>query len=142
MKNESFVIERILNAPVAKVWQAIANKDEMKQWYFDVPAFEPTIGFEFSFIAKTNKGEVYTHLCKVTEVIKNKKLTYSWQYKSYKGISYVSFELFEEGDKTKLKLTHEGIETIAVNGSDFSKEKFAEGWTYITTSLQQYLAKN
>ncbi len=41
MKNEPFVIERILNAPVERVWRAITDKDEMKNWYFDIPEFKP-----------------------------------------------------------------------------------------------------
>jgi len=143
MKKESVVIERTLNAPVSKIWKVITNNDELKHWYFNIAAFEPTVGFEFSFVGKTEEGIEYIHLCKITEVIKNKKLTYSWQYKGYKGISYVSFELFEEGDKTRLKLTHEGIESIAVNGADFVKENFAKGWTYIIgTSLQKYVENN
>jgi len=140
MKKQSFSIERILNASVDKVWAAITDKDAMKQWYFDVSAFEPKIGFEFTFVGKAEKGATYTHLCKITELIKNKKLTYTWQYKGYEGISYVSFELFEEGPRTRLKLTHTGIETIAVNGAGFAKENFVAGWTYlIGTSLPEYL---
>ena|ERR1700744_161364 len=115
----------------------------MKQWYFDVSSFEPTIGFEFSFVGKTEKGEAFIHLCKITELIKYKKLTYIWQYEGYEGISYVSFELFEEGQKTRLKLTHTGIETIAVNGPDFAKDNFIAGWIHlIGTSLPEYLIKN
>jgi hypothetical protein len=48
--------------------------------------------------------------------------------------------LFEEGQKTRLKLIYTGIETIAVNGLDFAKENFVAGWTYlIGTSLPEYL---
>jgi uncharacterized protein YndB with AHSA1/START domain len=141
MKNEPFIIERILNAPIAKVWSALTSKDEMKQWYFDIAAFQPKVGFEFNFTAG-NEGRTYTHLCKITEVVEGKKLTYSWQYKGYEGISYVSFELFEEGNKTKLKLTHQGLETFANNGADFQKESFSQGWNYIIgKSLPGYLEK-
>jgi len=75
-------------------------------------------------------------------VIKQKKLSYTWRYENYEGNSLVSFELFAEGDKTKLKLTHKGIETFANNGNDFKKESFAEGWNYIVgKSLPAYLEK-
>ena len=36
MKNEPFVIERTYNATAEKVWQAITDKNQMKQWYFDI----------------------------------------------------------------------------------------------------------
>lgn len=142
MKEEPFVIERRYSAPVEKVWKAITDKDEMKQWYFDLSEFKPVVGFEFQFTGEGHKGEKYLHLCKITDVVPNKKLTYSWRYDGYEGNSFVTFELFEEGDKTRLKLTHEGLETFPMNNPDFAKESFAEGWTYIVgKSLKEFVEK-
>jgi uncharacterized protein YndB with AHSA1/START domain len=141
MKKAPFTIERTYNAPIATVWKAITDKKEMRKWYFDVSDFKPELGFEFSFEGN-NEDRVYIHLCKVVDVIEGKKISYSWSYKDYKGLSFVTFELFEEGKKTRLKLTHDGIETIAVNGPDFAKENFVQGWTHIVgTSLKDYLEK-
>ena len=95
MKQEPFVIERTFNAPVSKVWKAITDKDDMKQWYFDISAFKPEVGFEFEFTAGDDKMK-YHHLCKITEVVPGKKLTYSWKYKGYEGMSYVTFELLKK----------------------------------------------
>ena len=137
--NNPFVIERTLNAPVAKVWKAITDKDEMKQWYFDLSEFKPEVDFEFQFPGEGTKGEKYIHLCKITEVIAGKKIAYSWRYDGYNGNSLVTFELFEEGDKTRLQLTHEGLETFPTSNADFAKESFAEGWTHIIgTSLKKF----
>ncbi len=69
-----FVTERIYNATVDKVWKAITDKDQMKQWYFDLAEFWPEAGFEFQFYGQGKEGEQYLHLCKITEVIKEKKL--------------------------------------------------------------------
>jgi uncharacterized protein YndB with AHSA1/START domain len=138
MSNQPFVIEQEYDAPVSNVWDAIANNEQLKKWYFQIPDFRPVAGFEFSF-SGGKKGE-YKHLCVVTEVIPAKKLTYSWRYEGYPGNSFVSFELFEEGKKTKLKLTHTGLESFKEAGSDFRPEKFAEGWSYILcTSLKGFL---
>lgn len=142
--NELFVIERTYNAPVEKVWKALTDKNEMKKWYFDLKEFRPEIGFVFEFTGQTKTGEKKYHVCEITDVIKNKKLRHSWTYVGHEGISYVTFELFDEGNKTRLKLTHEGLETFPVTpNNDFAKENFAEGWTYIIgKSLQEYLEKN
>ena len=43
------VIERTFNAAVSVVWNAITDKDQMKQWYFDLPDFKPVMGLEFQF---------------------------------------------------------------------------------------------
>jgi uncharacterized protein YndB with AHSA1/START domain len=138
MSNQPVVIERIYDVPVSKLWDAITNNEKLKKWYFQIYDFKPIVGFEFSFSGGA-KGE-YKHLCKVTEVIPEKKLTYSWRYEGYPGNSFVSFELIEEGNKTKLKLTHVGLESFKDAGVDFASDKFAEGWTYILgTSLIKYL---
>lgn len=140
MKNEPFVIERTFEASIAEVWQAITDKDEMKQWYFDLTAFKPEAGFEFQFTGGTPENQ-YLHLCKVTEAVTRKRLTYSWRYDGYPGISYVTFELFAEGINTRLRLTHSGLESFPPE-PDFKKENFAEGWTYIIgTSLAEFLEK-
>ncbi|HXA02822.1 MAG TPA: SRPBCC domain-containing protein [Cytophagaceae bacterium] len=131
MKNESLVVERTYNALIEKVWKAITDKNDMKQWYFDLPGFKPEVGFEFQFTGGKDENNPYLHLCKITEVIPNEKLTYSWRYDGYEGISYVTFELFAEGNKTKLKLTHAGLETFPASNADFAKRNFAEGWTSI-----------
>jgi uncharacterized protein YndB with AHSA1/START domain len=139
MKQEPIVVERMLNASSDKVWKAITNKEDMKQWYFDIADFQPEVGNEFSFEGG-NEGRTYTHLCKITELVQGKKLKYSWRYKGYEGISYVTFELFPEGNKTRLKLTHEGLETFPQDLPDFKKENFVEGWTYlIGTSIKNFV---
>jgi uncharacterized protein YndB with AHSA1/START domain len=142
MKNEPFVIERTFNASLRQVWKAITDKDEMKKWYFDLPEFRPEIGFEFHFMGGPEDRQ-YKHLCKVTEVVKERKLTYSWRYDGYEGNSFVTFELFEEGDDTRVKLTHTGLETFPKENKDFAPSNFAEGWTSIIgKSLMEYLKKN
>lgn len=138
---EPFVIERLLNAPVALVWKAISNKEEMKKWYFDLAEFKPEVGFEFSFTGGSEEKS-YLHLCKVTVAEEEKKLAYTWRYDEYEGNSEVTFELFAEGDKTRLVLTHTGLETFPKNNKDFARESFEEGWTFIIgKSLPEYLEK-
>lgn len=134
MNAAPFVIERTYAAPVSAVWQAITDREQMKQWYFDLEAFRPEVGFEFQFSGKGNEGQHYLHLCKVLEVVTERKLSYSWRYEGYPGSSIVTFELFPEGDHTRLRLTHSGLETFPPM-ADFAKESFAAGWTELIGSL-------
>jgi uncharacterized protein YndB with AHSA1/START domain len=131
MKTEPFVIERTLNVSAERVWKAITDREQMKQWYFDLSDFKPEMGFEFTFPGKGNEGQDYTHLCKITKVEPGKLLQYGWAYKNYPGKSFVTFELFPEGNATRIKLTHEGLETFPQDTKDFAKESFAGGWTYL-----------
>jgi len=142
MINEPFVIERTYNAPAEKVWKAITDKNEMKQWYFDLAEFKAEVGFEFQFTGGPSPEKQYVHLCKISEVIPGRKLTHSWRYDGYEGNSFVTFELFDEGNKTRLKLTHAGLETFPKENPDLAKHNFAEGWTdIIGRSLKEYVEK-
>lgn len=137
---QSVIKEVLLNAHVSKVWKAITDKEDMKQWYFDIAGFKPEVGCEFEFEGG-KEDRCYLHLCKITEVIPEKKLSYSWKYDGYQGNSLVTFELFQEGNKTRLKLTHEGLETLGDN-PDFARENFVEGWTYlIEKSIKEFIEK-
>jgi uncharacterized protein YndB with AHSA1/START domain len=124
-----------------KVWEALTDTNEMKQWYFDIASFKPEVGFEFEFTAGLPEKS-YLHKCRATEVVAGKKLSYSWRYDGYPGNSIVTFELFEEGKKTRLKLTHEGLETFPNHIPDFAKESFAKGWAHIVgINLKDFVEK-
>jgi len=138
MSHEPFVIERTYPAPIQKVWTALTDKDEMKTWYFDLKEFKPEVGFQFEFTGGP-KDRPYLHKCQVTQVIPGRKIAYSWRYEGYPGNTEVIFELFEEGNSTRLKLTHAGLETFPANNPDLDAKNFAEGWTAITAQLGSYL---
>lgn len=140
MNTEPFVIERTYNVTADRVWQAITDRDKMAEWYFNLNEFKPEVGFEFEFEGGPPE-KTFRHLCKVMEVIQGKKLTHSWRYDGYAGDSFVTWELFAEGDKTRVKLTHEGIETFP-QIPEFDKKNFEMGWTDITgRMLPEYLEK-
>lgn len=140
MSTNPITVEESIHASPEQVWKALTNKDAMKQWYFDLDAFKPEPGFEFQFTGQGLKGEQYLHLCKILEVIPQQKLKHSWTYKGFEGYSVVSFELFAEGEKTNVRLTHEGVESFPADKEDFARQNFVEGWTYIIkTALKNFL---
>jgi uncharacterized protein YndB with AHSA1/START domain len=135
---EALVIERTFNAPISRVWKALTDVEEMRHWYFDLKEFRAEPGFEFEFTVE-HEGMSYHHICKVTDVIPEKKIAYTWRYKGYEGDSLVTVELFADGDKTRLKLTHEGLETFPKTPS-FARDNFKQGWTQIIgSSLKEFV---
>jgi uncharacterized protein YndB with AHSA1/START domain len=134
---EAIVIDRTLNVPVARVWEALNDVGKIRHWYFDLKEFKPKAGFEFEFVVE-HEGHSYHHLCRVTEVIPQRKLAYTWRYKGERGDSLVTFELFAEGEKTRLKLTHTGIETFPKTPA-YARKNFEAGWTGIATELENFL---
>lgn len=143
MEKEVFIIEQTYPAPVASDWNALTDKNEMKLWYFDLPEFKPLVGCEFQFWGGPAEDRQYKHLCRVEEVIPNKKIAYSWRYEGYPGNTLVSFELSGTDTGTRLKLTHEGLESFPSDVPDLARENFVQGWTWIIgTSLKNFIENN
>jgi uncharacterized protein YndB with AHSA1/START domain len=142
MKNEPIVIETTFNVPINKVWKAITDKDEMKQWFFHtIDSFKPEIDFETKFNVKSGDRD-FLHVWKVTKVVPGKEITLNWKYEGYTGNSFVKFELSSRNDHTKLKLTHQGQETFPQDIPEFSRESCTAGWNYfIAESLRKFLEK-
>lgn len=127
--NTQLVVERTYNAPVSKVWQALTDNEQMKQWYFKLADFKAEVGFEFEFSGGPPERS-YLHKCVVTEVVPLKKLAHTWRYDGYPGNSTVTWELFEQGDQTLVRLTHTALETFPAD-PDFARGNFEMGWNSI-----------
>ncbi len=132
------IVERTLKAPVGRVWEALTDVDQMRGWYFDLKEFKAEVGFEFEFVVE-HEGHTYHHLCKVTEVIPQKKIAYTWRYKGEPGNSLVTIELFPENGRTRLHLTHDGLETFPQTPT-YARKNFEAGWnTIIGTELANFV---
>ncbi len=144
MEKAQVVIERTYNAPVERVWKAITDIDQMKQWYMPaLTSFEPKVGFQTGFKAGKPGGESWLHAWKITEVIPNKKISYEWRYPDFPGNSLVTFELSADGDKTHLKLSHTGLETFEGDKNPgLAPHNFENGWNQlINTLLKDFVEK-
>lgn len=130
------------NAPVEKVWQAITDREEMRQWYFDMPDFEPRVGCTFSFYEPGGANK-FLHRCTISEVVPHKRLRHTWTHPELsKGSSVVTWELEPVGDKTRVTLTHEGVESFADGGADFARANYVEGWRQLLgESLKKFLER-
>ena len=78
MSATPIVVEQIFNAPIAVVWRAITDTDQMRQWFFEpITDFEPKVGFETQFNVRCEDQD-YPHLWKVTDVVPETRITYDW----------------------------------------------------------------
>lgn len=126
--------------PVQDVWQALTEKDQMKIWYFpQLEEFEPKVGFKFQFNDNNSK---YQKKWIVTKIVKDVTFAHSWSYKGYKGQAEVIFDLFSEGDSTKLKVTQTNLDTFP-SDPHFARERFEWGWdNLLGQNLKDLLEKN
>lgn len=136
------VKEVLLNAPVERVWKALTDNKQMQAWYFDIADFKPEVGFEFSFTGQGSDVTDFVHLCRITAVEPERLLQHTWAYEGRSGESVLTWELTADGDKTHLKLTHEGLHTFAAHGKDFGRDSFNGGWEEILNkSLKGFVEK-
>lgn len=139
-KASPVIVEQSFKASPQAVWNAITNRDQMIQWYFDnIPAFEATVGFKTQFNVESD-GKDFFHMWEVTNAVPNKLIAYNWVYANYPGDAHVSFELVKDGEKTNLKLTARGMESFPQEIPEFTRESCQAGWNYfIKQSLKAYL---
>lgn len=139
MQEVSIIRTEVYNAPVDKVWKALTDKEQMKQWYFDISDFELKEGNTFNFYESDKKE--YHHRAVIKKIIPYKKIQHTWTHPSHsKGESMLTWELFPEGNTTRVKLTHEGLENFIDGGEAFAAENYVAGWKDIMDkSLRNFL---
>jgi uncharacterized protein YndB with AHSA1/START domain len=132
-------VEETIDATPEQVWKALTDPAEMKKWYFDVPAFRAEVGNRTQFL-EGPPDKKYLHLWEVQQVEPFRRLAYSWKYDAMKGDSLVTFELAPVGNKTRVTLTHAGVESFdAAGDKNFARTSFEGGWTHIIkTSLKEH----
>lgn len=134
------VITKTYKAPVEKVWRALTDIDQMRQWYFPMLAdFKPETGFTTEFEAGP-EGQPYLHRWIVTKAVENKVIAYKWLYPEIEGDSTVTFALETVAEGTKLTLTHSGIDSFKASGDpNFEPRSFNGGWTHFAGALGEFV---
>lgn len=95
----------ILNAPIRKVWEAIATSEGLAAWLMP-NNFQPVTGQEFHFRSQpVGDWDGIVH-CKVTECDPPDRLAFTWS--GNKINTHVSFELKELEGNTQFTLVHSG----------------------------------
>lgn len=124
----------VLNAPIAKVWAAVATSDGIAAWFMP-NNFQPEVGFEFQL----NSGPFGMSPCRVTELDPPHRLSFTW------GKDWtLTFELREQdGDRTEFTLIHAGWDESKVTefGQTHAmvRERMGQGWVGIVQALAKHV---
>lgn len=137
---EPIIISFTFDTPIDTVWKALSEEDQLKKWYFPVENYQFEIGKEFTFY-ESAETKTYLHKARFLNIIDHKLIEYTWEHPSHsKGTSIVRWELQEDGDKTKVTLTHTGTESFIDAGPAFTKANYEMGWNAIVgTMLRNHL---
>lgn len=132
-------VEAVFDATKLKVWEALTNSEIMKIWYFDIANFNLNIGNKFSFYEGEKKE--YLHEGEILQVEENKLLQHTWTHpEQSSGTSVLTWNIDEIDGKSKVTLTHEGVESFADAGPNFTIANYEMGWNaLVKTNLRNYL---
>ncbi|MFM9971852.1 MAG: SRPBCC domain-containing protein [Burkholderiales bacterium] len=111
----SIAINRQFNASPDKVWRALTQPEMIKQWMgpsdeFKTPVAEADVrvGGRYRIVMHAPNGDEYEVSGVYREVVPNKKLVYTWAWKSTPDQeSLVTIELSAAGKGTEFVLRHE-----------------------------------
>ena len=128
--------ELVINASLSRVFHAITDMKQLRQWFPDVVSIEPKVGgkilFKFSsFLTDapdTIEGKIITFE-------KNKKLEYTWSHPNVPNfpITKVSWNLEKlEKTKTRVVVIHSGfVDENTINS-------YNKRWLWITEHLDSF----
>lgn len=129
---------------VQDIWNAITDKDAMRQWYFSFDRnFNLQIGQVFEWTAGEPGGEQWLHRGKFLDVVPLRKLSHSWEYPGYRGTSVIHWILEPVTQTTSsLLFKHEFPRPFDPDKKAFRRENFVAGWSHILgTALYDFLKK-
>ena len=130
-----------INAPAAKVWEALTTPSIIKQYFFGTNAISDwKVGSPIKFTGEW-EGKHYEDKGSILEMIPNKLFRYSY-WSSISGIedkpeNYVpiTYELDSKGTGVLLTVTQENIP------DEKMKEHSLENWNKVLRDLKQLLEK-
>ena len=138
----SLALVRKLDAAPAKVWRAITEPEMLKQWMAPDPAtrckvaeIDLRVGGRYRIVMSPAEGEDHDVRGAYREIVPNKKLVYTWAWKTTpERESLVTIELRAAGKGTELTLRHEQF------ADEQARDKHQYGWTGCLASLEKFLA--
>lgn len=129
MKDNTVIIERLLDAPATLVWSIWTKPEYIMHWFgsdmngtvlsADV---DLSVGGQYRISFRDSDGSMHKAFGEYIEVTAFKKLRYSFEWVSEPGfVTDVVVELMPQADKTLLKLTHSNLNPNSLHG-------YLDGW--------------
>jgi uncharacterized protein YndB with AHSA1/START domain len=138
----SLSIVRKLDAAPGKVWRALTEPEMLKKWMTPDAAtkvataeIDLRVGGRYRIVMRPPEGEEHDVRGVYREIVPNKKLVYTWAWKSTpERESVVTIELRAAGSGTELTLTHEQF------ADEQARDRHQHGWTGCLAGLEKFLA--
>ncbi len=136
----SLTLKRHFKAPPAKVFAAWTDPEKIKRWMgpgeivTQRAEADPRVGGRYRIEMRKPNGELHDVGGSYREVIENKKLVFTWAWKSTpERESVVTVLLNADGDGTLLTLTHEQL------FDEETRDGHEHGWIGAFDKLEKFV---
>jgi uncharacterized protein YndB with AHSA1/START domain len=138
----SLRIRRVYPAPVAAVYAAWADPQQMKHWMAPSDAFGSTdvtadlrVGGRYRIVMRAPDGEIHAVSGVFREIQPERRIVFTWAWQSTpERESLVTVEFRPAGDGTELLLTHDRF------FDSQARDRHQQGWTGCLGRLERYLS--
>lgn len=126
-----------IDAPIARVWQAVTSDAELMKWWGDtweIPLLEPGAEIKFG-----EPGEMMS--ANIERLDPPREFVIRWPpQEGYHNIEMLTiFELEEQNGGTRLKVTETGFEALAEDIRQKRYESTAKGYETVLGSLKTFV---
>lgn len=141
--NEIVQREITIDAPISIVWDVITQPEHISKWYCNSAEFELKPGGK-GHVSWDKFGNAPLEIVTV-----DKPYFFSFQWvapdeesRRIGGRTLIEFQLFEEGESTKLQVRESGFDQLELTKEEKTSlyERHNNGWVDILTNLQKYLS--
>jgi uncharacterized protein YndB with AHSA1/START domain len=136
-------VRRTYNVPVAKVYAAWTDPEQIKHWMGPSDDFGETevtsdfrVGGRYRIVMHAPSGELHKVGGTYREIVPNRRVVYTWAWESTPDReSLVTVEFKPSGNGTELILTHEQF------ADSDARDKHQQGWSGCIDRFGRYLSR-
>jgi uncharacterized protein YndB with AHSA1/START domain len=137
---DAITLEVTLDAPVERVWDAIASEPERRHWWSYL-ALEAIPGGRLLERWQDAEGRERTTSGEVLDARAPHLLRCSWRDDDWAAATEVEFTLRPEGGASRLRLRHSGWARLGPVGEDL-RPAHRDGWRRHLANLKRYVESN
>lgn len=139
------VIERdvFIAAAPERVWEVVTREEHIREWLWDVKAFELRVGGGMTFVG-TYKGEAFEYDAVIEHLDPPHAFAFRWAENGWVegGSTRVEMTLSAEGAGTRLRLQESGFASLEITKErrDWLLGAIGGGWAGKLDFLNDYIA--
>ena len=131
--------KRLIRAPLARVWNAIADAKQLGEWFRLKVNGEFRPGVRVDVVSTYPGHEGTEFFLDIVEVKPQTIFSFRWQHDSDEPMTLVTFQLEPAEEGTMLTITESGFDAISLAKRKTFHERNSEGWSLQIDNIERYV---